>query len=120
MTQLIGLVDGQREAGEMMKSLIAAGLDGSDIHIIEEWPDDPGPQVDLRPGPNPDFGVTGTTAAAGPDISRRLELGDEEAQFFKRSVQKGGVLVVVEASDTQAVTLAKRILEAESNRVVHE
>lgn len=118
MTQLIGLFAGQREADEAMKSLITAGIDGSDIRILEEWPGEPLSQMDVLPGPTPDIGVAGTAPTLATEPSHRLELDGEAAQFFKRSVEKGGVLVVVETGDKGKVTQAKHILEAQSGQVV--
>lgn len=116
MTQVIGLFSNQKEAEQAVRALASAKLGDNDIRTIEEWNKANDTGLEVIPAVNPDSGLAGA-AGVGTTARPSLDLSDEEAEFFKRSVLKGGVLVVVDLSESAAVSRATSILEEQGGQV---
>lgn len=121
MSQVIGLFESQKEAEAAINALTAANLDEKDIQTVESWDDGAPTNKIASPMPAADSS-TGNTGVPLPGALSLpgLKLSDEEARYFKRSVQAGGVLVAVELSGDEALSRAKRILEEQGGKVAVE
>lgn len=115
MTKLIGLYEDQQKAEKTINALIAANLEGIDIQTLENWENWPDSDVDAVPVASSGYGTGGVPAPAL--LIPSLGLGEEEEQYFKRSLQNGAILIVVDVSDSEAKTTVKTILRENSVRV---
>ncbi len=107
MQQIVGLFSDQKKAEKAVDALATASLSESDIRTIDEWSDELDTEFDVAVAPNPDAGMIGMASPATPP----LKLSNEQAQFFKRSLMNGGVLVIVEVAGDATSSRAKAILE---------
>lgn len=116
--QIFGLFSNQEQAEEAVNALVAANLEDSSIQTIDKGSvnAESGPLV--IPANHP--GAGGFSGAVLPvNIPKNLTGDDGDAeQFFQRSLERGGVLIVVEPSDEEAFTQAKRILEEQGAQVL--
>ena len=116
MTTLVGLVSDQQHAEEIVNALAKIQPDEIDVRTIEKWPDNLDANLNMAPA----FGNTyETTAVAAPltDVSPLADLDDDEASFFKRNVQNGGVLIVVGFAGDKHRTEVERIFQKHDVRV---
>lgn len=113
MKQIIGLFSNQKGAGEAVRALENADLGESKIRTVNEWEEDMGRRLDVMPVSHPTSGLSGVV---GPKegVDTAAELGDEGAEFFKRSVERGGVLVLVDLSDEAYKNRTESILEKQN------
>lgn len=111
MTKLYGLFTNQKEAEQAVDTMAEAKLDNSAIRTIEEWNADDAPAVI----PSVQAGTGGIIDGATllPDSS----MDNDAKQFFKRSLERGGILVIVDPEDHTAFVRAKRILEEQGGQV---
>jgi hypothetical protein len=84
MTQIVGLFSTHNEADRAVEALSATRIENKNIHTL--------------------------VAAPGIDISAALDLEEEKTSYFKRSVQNGGVLVLVDLADDAHITRAMHVL----------
>ncbi len=110
MQQIVGLFSDQKKAEKAVDALATASLSESDIRTIDEWSDELDTEFDVAVAPNPDAGMIGMASPASP-ATPPLKLSNEQAQFFKRSLMNGGVLVIVEVAGDATSSRAKAILE---------
>ena len=117
MTQLYGLFSNQKEAEQAVNALAEAKLDNSAIHTMEGWHADDAPVVipSVHAGSGGTIGVIPVTTSL-PDFS----VDNDAKQFFKRSLERGGVLVTVDPEDDTAFVEAKRILEQQGGQVLSD
>ena len=118
MTQLYGLFSNQKEAEQAVNALAEAKLDNSAIHTMERWNVNDAPVVI----PSVHAGSGGTSGAAIPltTILPDSSVDNDAKQFFKRSLERGGVLVTVDPEDDVAFVEAKRILEKQGGQVLSD
>ncbi|MDV7391067.1 hypothetical protein RZS08_06935 [Arthrospira platensis SPKY1] len=120
----------QKEAGAAVEAITAAGLNEETLRVIETLPDQTTPENNAEgapPAPTPvgmssAGGLSGAFPAAfteTEDPLRDLKMTPNAATFFRRGVQDGGVLVVVEVGNAQAEEV-KRILHASGGRSTQE
>jgi hypothetical protein len=112
MTKLLGLFSNQKEAETAVNALNEADIGETSIRVLSKWTKELEGPMQIMPVSNPTSGVTG---AVGP--RSRVDLtknGGEEgdiAGFFKRSVQKGAVLVSANIQDDAYQERAESIFE---------
>lgn len=118
MPQVIALFENQKKAEAAIDTLTTAKLDEKNIRTIETWEGDTTANQINTPLPAADAstGITGVPLPSAISMPG-LELSDEEAQYFKRSVEAGGVLVSVELSDDKELSQAKHALEEQGGKV---
>lgn len=117
MTKIIGLISDQTKAEQAINNLTKAHLGDIDIHTIDQWDEDATTtESPVMPAYNASSGVAGGAAIIKSKMPA-LNLNEEE-EFFKRGVKKGGVIVSVEPADDNDVPNVTRILEQQSVRVV--
>ena len=114
MTKLIGLFKNQEKAEEAINALSLADLDGVDFETIMQWNVEEEKQVKVAPVLNTGYGPSGIPVAA--TLLSSWNLDDEEAEYFKRTVQHGGVLVVVDVDNDKASQVS-HILEENAEKV---
>jgi hypothetical protein len=112
MIKLVSLFSDQKEADEAVKALADADLGNPDIRVLNEWTPELERKFQLLPVSNPASGISG---AIGPR-SRSGEILDDDdmgdpAEFFKRSVERGGVIVAVDVSNDAYRKRAESILD---------
>jgi hypothetical protein len=116
--QIFGLFSNQEQAEEAVNELVAANLEDSSIQTMDKTSISPetGPLV----VPASQAGAGGFSGAVLPvNFPKNLTGDDGDAeQFFQRSLERGGVLIVVEPPDDEAFTQAKRILEEQGAQVL--
>lgn len=117
MTQLVGLFSNQKEAEQAVNALAEAKLDNSAMHTMERWNVNDAPVVipSVHAGSGGTIGAIPLTTFM-PDVS----VDNDAKQFFKRSLERGGVLVTVDPEDDVAFVEAKRILEKQGGQVLSD
>jgi hypothetical protein len=112
MTKFLGLFSNQKEAETAVNALNEADIGDTTISVLSQWTDDMEGPLLVMPISHPTSGVTG---AVGPRARAELpdDGGDKDdvAGFFKRSVEKGAVLVAVNIHDEAYKDRAESILE---------
>ena len=114
MTTLIGLFSDQKMAEEAVNALSAADLDDVEFETILQWDEEQEKEIKVAPAFT-GYGSSGAPVAVSRAPSWNLD--DEEEQFFRRSVQHGGVLIVVDVDDEDQVPQVNRILQENSEKV---
>ncbi|MAT98790.1 MAG: hypothetical protein CL608_16730 [Anaerolineaceae bacterium] len=114
MTTLIGLFKDQKTAEAAVDALTAADLDDVEFETILSWDEEQEKEVKVAPAFT-GYGSSGAPVAMSHVPSWNLD--DEEERFFKRTVQHGGVLIVVDVDDEDQVPQVNRILEENSEKV---
>lgn len=114
MTTLIGLFKDQKTAEEAVDALTAADLDDVEFETIIRWDEEQEKEIKVAPAFT-GYGSSGSPVAMGR--VRSWNLDDEEEQFFKRIVQRGGVLIVVDVDDEDQVPQVNRILQEHGEKV---
>lgn len=116
MKKVISLFSDQEEAGSAIEALGAAGFEDAAIQEIE------GQSPDLEPQPLAVAPVHHSGYGAATPIPFSSFLSDldnsESEQFLKRSLERGGVVVIVEPPDEEADAQIRRILLEEGGQVV--
>lgn len=114
MTTLIGLFEDQKKAEKAINALSAADLADVEFETILQWDEESAKELQVAPA----FAGSGSSGAAVA-VSRvpSWNLEDEEEQFFKRTVQRGGVLIVVDVDDEDQVPQVNQILKENSEKV---
>ena len=115
MTTLIGLFKDQQKAEEAVNALSAAKFDDVEFETILHWDQEQEQEVEIAPALPTGYGSSGYPVAMGYVPS--WNLADDEEQFFKRTVQRGGVLIVVDVDDEDQVPQVNRILQEHSEKV---
>jgi hypothetical protein len=115
MTTLIGLFKDQQKAEEAVNALSAAKFDDVEFETILHWDQEQEGQVDVAPAVAVGYTSSGYAVAAGRVANWNLD--DEEEQYLKRTVQNGGVLIVVDVVDEDLVPQVNRILQEHSEKV---
>jgi len=115
MTKLIGLFADQQKAEKAINALSAADLDDVEFETILHWDKEQEKEAEIAPVSSTVFGSSGYPVAVGRVPS--WNLGSEEEQYFKRTVQNGGVLIVADVDDADQVPQVKHILQENSEKV---
>jgi hypothetical protein len=115
MTKLVGLFKDQEKAEDAINALSAADLDDVEFKTIMQWDAEQEKQVKVAPVLNTGYGPSGIPVAA--TLASSWNLDDEEAEYFKRTVQHGGVLIVVDVDDEDRVSQVSHILEENAEKV---
>ncbi len=115
MTKVIGLFDGEQKAEEAINALTAADLDDIEFETISHWHHEANVGVRAAPAVNAPSGPAGMGVPVGPISTWNIE--DEETEYFRRAVQNGGVLIVVDVDDEEQVSQVKQILHEGSEKV---
>jgi hypothetical protein len=116
MTTLIGLFKDQQKAEEAVNARAAAELENVEFETILHWDQEQEQEVEIAPALHTGYGSSGYPVAMGYVPS--WNLADDEEQYFKRAVQQGGVLIVVDVDDEDQVSQVNRILQENSEKVV--
>jgi hypothetical protein len=114
--KLLGLFPNQKEADEAVDALAKADLGDLDIRVLSEWTDELTEQLNVMPVSNPSSGLSGIAGPRGrtaDDILDETSKG-EAVKFFKRSLQKGGLVVAVDVSSDRYKKQAESILEKQN------
>ncbi|MFN2172688.1 MAG: hypothetical protein ACK2U0_05800 [Candidatus Promineifilaceae bacterium] len=111
MTKLFALFGNQKEAETAVNALNEAGLGRTSIRVLSQFNNELQGPLQLMPISHPTAGVTG---AVGP--RSRVDLTEDGldgdiAGFFKRSLQKGAVLVAATLHDNAYKDRAESIFE---------
>lgn len=114
MTTLIGLFEDQKKAEKAINALSAADLDDVEFETILRWDEEQEKEILVAPA-FAGYGSSGAAIAVSRVPSWNLD--DDEEQFFKRTVQRGGVLIVVDVDDEDQVPQVNRILHENSETV---
>jgi hypothetical protein len=112
MTTLIGLFEDQQKAEKAIRALSAAQLKDVEFETIETWDEGYDTKVEAMPALNSGYGPGGIPVSAAPAPSWSLD--DQEADYFRRNVQNGGVLIVVEVGHEAQVPQVNHILQENS------
>ncbi len=117
MSQLYGLFSNQKDAEQAVNALAEADLDNSAIHTMESLSADTVSVVipAAQTGPNTTVGAVPLT-----NFLSDFSVDSGAKQFFKRSLERGGVLVTVDPTDDTAFVQAKRILEQQGGQVLSD
>lgn len=110
MEQVIGLFSSEAEARAAAKALQEAELGPSDIRVIKTWYDELETQFEFLPVSRPTSTISGAVGPRGR-VDTSAELGGQGAEFFKRSLERGGALVLVQLSDDSYWERAESILD---------
>lgn len=115
MPTLVGLFADQKKAEETVNLLSAAEIDDLEFETVESWEEEQQVVVGVVP-----THLSGSGTAAVPaltNISPSWDLSDEEVEFFKRAVRKGGVLIAVSVPDEDQLPQISHILQQHSQKV---
>jgi hypothetical protein len=112
MKQIFGLFGNQQEADVAINALQEAELGTHEIRVINEWNDTLEARFDFLPVSHPTSTLSGAVGPRGR-VDTTAELGHEGAEFFKRSVERGGVLVQIELADESYGERVESILDAQ-------
>lgn len=115
MSRLVSLFSNQEEAAKAVSALADSSLGEHDVHLIEEWQENSA-SVESVPAPVPSSGSAGTSVLGAATVS--LSELDDEGGFLRRSVQKGGILIVVNLSDDADISLAEHLVEESGGQLV--
>lgn len=116
MTQLIGLFADEMKAEEAINALAAAGMDDVEFETISRWAE---ANNDAAVAAAPTLGAD-RGAAVVPVVGNLFSswsLDTEEEEYFRRNVQNGGVLVVVDVDDDDNLPHVRSILEETGEKV---
>ncbi len=115
MTKLIGLFADEMKAEEAINALAAAGMDDVEFETISRRAEANDTAVAAAPTLGADRG-----AAVVPVVGNLFSswsLDTEEEEYFRRNVQNGGVLVVVDVDDDDNLPHVRTILEETGEKV---
>lgn len=115
MAQVVGLFSASEKAGQAVLALDALELEEGSIRTIES----PG-EVDavgaVTAAPFPPSGSPRGTAVVQWSGLDDLDIDEEAAAFFQRSLEDGATLVVADVDDEQA-TAVQALMEQHGGRV---
>jgi hypothetical protein len=105
------LLDRRSEAEEVVDDLVLEGFEAKDIHIVAN--DREFAAGTAAPGKEKESGFHSLMVKLGflEDQRRTLGLPPEDADYYAEGVRRGGVLVTVDASTSDAADRAAEILE---------
>ncbi len=115
MTKLIGLFADEMKAEEAINALAAAGMDDVEFETISRRAEANDTAVAATPTLGADRG-----AAVVPVVGNLFSswsLDTEVEEYFRRNVQNGGVLVVVDVVDDDNLPHVRTILEETGEKV---
>ena len=116
MTSIVGLFTDEQKAEKAIENLGAAeALADVEFKTISKWEREAETKVALVAGLGSGTTLAGVPVAATSAPSWGLD--DEETEYFKRTVQRGGVLVVVDVNDDDQVPQVRRILQETGEKV---
>jgi hypothetical protein len=115
MSRIVALFSNQKEAEKAVTALAESALDDPNIHLIEDLQEDEA-NVRLVPAQIASSGLLGASVVE-TETASLSELDDEEG-FLRRSVQKGGVVTVIDLSSSSEIPLTKSLLEKTGGRLV--
>lgn len=112
MIKLISLFSDQEEADKAVDALADADLGDADIQVISEWPGELDKKLQMLPVSNPSAGLSGAVGprARADEIIDETSSGDA-AEFFRRSLQRGGLIVAVDVDNDDYRKRAESILD---------
>lgn len=115
MTKLIGLFADEMKAEEAINALTTAGMDDVEFETISRGVDVNDTAVAAAPTLGADRGAAVVPVAG--NLFSSWSLDTEEAEYFRRNVQNGGVLVVVDVEDDDKLPRVRSILEETGEKV---
>lgn len=115
MTKLIGLFKDQQKAENAIEQLAAAEMENIEFETISQWEQKRELGAEVVTGLNAGSGASAVPVAARFPAS--WNLNDEEQLFFKRAVQNGGVLIVVDVNDEDNESRVRSILQETGEKV---
>lgn len=115
MTKLIGLFADEMKAEEAINALTTAGMDDIEFETISSAAEGNGTAVAAAPTLGADRGAAMVPVAG--NLFSSWSLDTEEEEYFRRNVQNGGVLVVVDVDDDDNLPHVRTILEETSEKV---
>lgn len=114
MTTVIGLFADEMKAEEAINALSTADMDDIEFETISRWAEGADTAA-AAPTLGSDRG-----AAVVPVVGNMFSswsLDTEEEEYFRRNVQNGGVLVVVDVDDDDKLPRVRSILEETGEKV---
>ena len=115
MTKLIGLFADEMKAEEAINALAAAGMDDVEFETISRRAEANDTAVAAAPTLGADRGAAVVPVAG--NLFSSWSLNTEEEEYFRRNVQNGGVLVVVDVDDDDNLPHVRTILEETGEKV---
>ncbi|MCC6605019.1 MAG: hypothetical protein IT327_17560 [Anaerolineae bacterium] len=115
MTKLIGLFADEMKAEEAINALTTAGMDDIEFETISRAAEASDTAVAAAPTLGADRGAAVVPVAG--NLFSSWSLDTEEAEYFRRNVQNGGVLVVVDVDDDDNLPRVRTILEESGEKV---
>ena len=115
MNRIVVLFSNQKEAEEAVTALAESPLVEPKIHLIEELQEDDA-KVRLAPTQITSSGLSGASMVE-TETTPLSDLDDEEG-FLRRSVQKGGVVTVIDLSNSSEIPHTKGLLEEMGGQLV--
>ncbi len=115
MTKLIGLFADEMKAEEAINALTTAGMDDIEFETISRWAEGNDTAVAAAPTLGTDRGAAVVPVAG--NLFSSWSLDSEEEEYFRRNVQNGGVLVVVDVDDDDKLPRVRTILEETGEKV---
>lgn len=116
MTNVVSLFSDQESAGKAVKALSDAGFEDANTFTLEDWD----PNATSEPIEVPIHAGHAASSVTVPPIQTvlpNLNLDNESEHFIKQSLQKGGVLVIIEPSNDEKIPQIQEILEEEGGQV---
>jgi len=111
MKKLYGLFSNQKEAEAAVNTLNEADIGETRIRVLDQWTNELEGPLQVIPISNTTAGVSGTVGPrARVDLENPGEAGDI-AGYFKRSLQKGAVIVVANLHDDAYKDRAESIFD---------
>ena len=116
MTSVVGLFEDETKAEKAIESLGAAeALKDVEFKTISRCEQEQKTKVAIVAGLGSGTTLAGVPVAA--TLAPSWGLDGEETEYFKRTVQRGGVLVVVDVNDDDQVPQVRRILQETGEKV---
>jgi hypothetical protein len=115
MTKLIGLFADEMKAEEAINALATAGMDDVEFETISRAAEASDTAVAAAPTLGADRGAAVVPVAS--NLFSSWSLDTEEEEYFRRNVQNGGVLVVVDVDDDDNLPHVRTILEETGEKV---
>lgn len=120
MEKILSLFSSQQQAAAVVNALTDAEVNTKDIEIIESITKrgaDAGPSLLVAMHPSMSTGMAEPPVANVPASPlQEFNLDANESRFLQRSIQEGGVLVVVKTKP-ETITTAQQIVQDHGGRV---
>lgn len=112
MSNVYALFANPEEAGDALHAVAESELGDCDVHLLTDWSDAPDADFLLKSVSNPVSEIAGQVGPrARPVPDAKNESAGDVAEFFKKSLEKGGQIVVVALADDSFEDRAVSILE---------